>query len=117
MKNTRPDFEVWEKDISELPLGYQNITCHMIFDVKIGEKFRRKERIVADGHKTKTPGSTSYLSVISRESVRISLKIAALNDLDVLACDIQNTYITENCRERVWVIARPEFESEAGTNS
>ena len=37
MKNIRPAFEVWEKDISELPPVYQNITSHMISDVKMGE--------------------------------------------------------------------------------
>jgi hypothetical protein len=52
MKNVRPAFEVWEKPISELPPGYQKITGHnMVFDVKMGENFRRKARFVADGHK------------------------------------------------------------------
>ena len=51
-----------------------------------------------------------------RETFRIALKIAALNDLDVLACDIHNAYLTVDCRERVWVVAGPEFESEAGNN-
>ena len=37
LKNIRPAFEVREKDISELPLGYQKITCHKIFDVKMGK--------------------------------------------------------------------------------
>ncbi len=116
MKNVRPAFEVWEKDISELPPGYQKITCHMIFDVKMGENFRRKARFVADGHKTKTPAAMTYSSVVSRDSVRIALTIAALNDLDILACDIQNAYLTADCRERVWIIAGPEFGSEAGKN-
>ena len=103
--NTRPAFEVWEKDISELPPGYQNITCHMIFDVKISKNFRRKARFFADGHKTNTPAAMTYLSVVSRDSFRIALKIAALNDLDVLACDIHNAYLKADCRERVWVVA------------
>ena len=60
MKNIRPDFEVREKYISELPPGYQNITCHMIFDVKIGKNFRRKARFFADGNNTKTPGAMPY---------------------------------------------------------
>ena len=60
MKNIRPTFEVWEKDISEFPPGYQNITCHMIFAVKMGENFRRKVIFVADGHKTKTPAAMNY---------------------------------------------------------
>jgi hypothetical protein len=39
MKNVRPALEVWEKDISDLPPGYQEIAWHMIFDVKMGENF------------------------------------------------------------------------------
>ena len=116
MNNIRPDFEVWEKDISELPPGYQNITCHMIFDVKMGENFRRKARFFADGHNTKTPAEMTYSSVVSRGSVRIALTISPLNDLNLLACDIQNAYITADCREWVWVVAGPEFGSEAGKN-
>jgi hypothetical protein len=114
MKNVRPAFEVWEKEISEIPPGYQKITCHMIFDVKMGENFRRKARFVADGHKTQTPAAMTYSSVVSRDSVRIALTIAALNDLDVLACDIQNAYLAADCRERVWTIAGTAFGSEAG---
>jgi hypothetical protein len=114
MKNVRPAFEVWEKDLSDLPVGYQEITCHMIFDVKMGENFRRKARFVADGHKTKTPAAMTYSSVVSRDSVRIALTIAALNDLDVLACDIQNAYLCADCAERIWTRAGKEFGSEAG---
>ena len=44
------------------------------------------------------------------------MTIAALNDLDVLDCDTQNAYLTADYREQVWVVARPEFESEAGKN-
>ena len=54
----------------------------------MGKNFRIKALFVADGHKTNTPVVMTNLSVVSRDSVRISLKIAALNDLDVLACDI-----------------------------
>ena len=54
--------------------------------------------------------------MVSRYLVRIALTISALNDLDVLACDIQNTYLTVDCRERVWVVAGTEFRSEAGKN-
>ena len=88
----------------------------MIFDVKMGKNFRRKARFVADGHKTKTPEEMTYSSVVSRYSVRIELTIAALNDLDVLTCDIKNAYLTADCRERVWVVAVPDFGSKAGNN-
>ena len=53
--------------------------------------------------------------VVSRDSVRISLTIAALNDLYILACDIQNAYLTALCREKIWTRVGPEFGSEEGT--
>jgi hypothetical protein len=52
----------------------------MIFDIKMGENFRRKARMVADGHQTETPAALTYSSVVSRDSVQIALTIAALND-------------------------------------
>ena len=39
-----------------------------------------------------------------------------LNELDVLVCDIHNAYLMEDFRERVWVVARPKFGSEAREN-
>ena len=95
-------------------IGFQKITTHLIFDIKLGENFRRKARLVADGHKTDTPSSVTYSSVVSRDSVRICLLIAALNDLDVQAADVENAYLTAPCKEKVWTIAGPEFGSDQG---
>ena len=108
MKNVRIAFEQYDGDISDL-IGYQNINCHIIFDIKMGENFRRKARMVAGGHTTSTPSSITYSSVVSRDSVRILLTIAALNDLTVLLADIQNAYLTAPCREKIYTKAGPEF--------
>ena len=116
MKNVRPAFEIWEVSKEDLPPGYQEIKCHIIFNIKMGKNFRRKARFMAGGHTTEVPDSLiTYLSVFSRDSVRIALTIAALNDLKVMACDIQNAYLTADCGEKMWTIAGPEFGSEAGT--
>ena len=40
----------------------------MIFDIKLGEKFRRKAQLVGGGHTTTAPDSSTYLSVVSRDS-------------------------------------------------
>ena len=80
----------------------------------MGENFRRKARFVAGGHTTDVPATLTYASVVSRDSVRIALTIAALNDLQVMACDIQNAYLTADCREKIWTRAGPEFGSEEG---
>jgi hypothetical protein len=114
MKNVRPAFEKWEKSPGELPPGFQKIKCHMIFDIKMGENFRRKARLVANGNETEAPATLTYSSVVSRDSVRIALTIASLNQLEILACDIQNAYLTADCREKIYIIAGPEFGSEEG---
>ena len=113
MKNVRIAFEEFDGDVNNLK-GYQHIDCHMIFDVKMGENFRRKARMVAGGHKTTTPSTLTYSSVVSRDSVRIILTTAALNGLSTLACDIQNAYLTAPCREKIWTTAGNEFGSDAG---
>ena len=64
MKNMRPAFEVFKGGTDQLPGGYQEIKCHMIFDVKIGENFRRKAWLVAGGHTTETPAMLTYSSVV-----------------------------------------------------
>lgn len=90
MKNVRVEFEEFDGDPNTL-VGYTQMTGHLVFDVKLGENFRRKARYCADGHKTGAPASVTYSStVVSRDSVRILLLIAALNKLDVLGADAQN---------------------------
>lgn len=49
--NVRVAFEEFDGDPSNL-VGYTQITGHLVFDVKLGENFRRKARFCADGHKT-----------------------------------------------------------------
>ena len=78
----------------------------------MGENFRRKARLVANGNETETPVALTYSSMVTRDSVRIALLVAALNELNLLACDIQNA--TEDCREKIYIIVGPEFGSEEG---
>ena len=100
-----------ESDPSKL-VGFQEITTHWIFDIKLGENFRRKARLVADGHKTDTPASVTYSTVVSRDSVRLCLLLAALNDLDVQSGDIENAYLTAPCREKMWTRLGNEFGTD-----
>ena len=81
----------------------------MIFDIKIGENFRIKERLVGGGHTTTAPFSIKFLLLVSRDSVRIALTIASLNKLDILACVIQNAFLTAFCREEICTFTGPEF--------
>ena len=113
MANVRIAFEEYNGDPNSL-FGYTQITGHLVFDVKFGENFRRKARYCADGHKTGAPASVTYSTVVSRDSVRILLTIAALNDLEVLGADVQNAFLTAPNKEKCWIIAGSEFGSDEG---
>ena len=82
MKNVRRSFEKFEGNKEDLPIGFQQITCYMIFNIKLGEIFQRKARLVGGEHQTVAPTSITYFSVLSRDSVKIALTVPALNDLD-----------------------------------
>jgi hypothetical protein len=73
MKNVRISFNILNGDESAPP-NYQEIRCHMIFDVKM-EDFHRKAIFVAGGHTTDTTHAMTYASVVSRDSLRIALTL------------------------------------------
>ena len=84
----RDDLDLNEVRKGKHLVGYTEIACHMVFDVKMD--FTRKARFVAGGHLTDDPTTITYSSVVSRNSVRIALTIAELNGLDVMCCDMGN---------------------------
>ena len=93
-------------------IGFQEIRCHVIFDVKMD--FIRKARFVAGGRMTDTPGSITYSSVVSRDSVRLAFLIAGLNNLNVLAGDVLNAYLNASCREKIWFKGGVETGEDRG---
>jgi hypothetical protein len=88
--NNKSAFQFLDND-ERVPVGYKFIKCHMIFDVKID--FARKARFVARGHMTDSSESITYSSIVSRDSIRITFLLAALNDVDITATDIGNAYL------------------------
>jgi Reverse transcriptase (RNA-dependent DNA polymerase) len=104
-----PAMRILERD-SKPPIGFQEIPCHMVFDVKID--FTRKARYVGGGHVTKPPTTQTYASVVSRESVRIAFLYASLNDLKIMSADVQGAYLNAPCKEKVYTRCGPEFGPE-----
>ena len=66
---------------------------------------------------TETPKCMTYSSVVGRETVRISLTIAALNDLQVKAGDVMIAYVTAPCSEKIWTVLGKEFGTDQGKKS
>ena len=111
MTNSKVAFQVLETE-EQPPVGYTEITCHLIFDVKMD--LTRKARYVAEGHLTDPPSSLTYASVVSRETVRIAFLIAAVNDLRILAGNIQNAYLNAYMIEKIYFRAGNEWKHNKG---
>ena len=58
--------------VYEITPGYKEINLHLFFDINIGEKFRRKTRMVSGGHKADVPSILTYLSAVSNDYVCIA---------------------------------------------
>ena len=83
--------------------SYTEVTnSHLIFDINI-EDFCRNTRYVPGANTLDYPASLTYASVVSRETIRIALIMTALNGLEVKANDIQNSYLTVPCTEKIWL--------------
>ena len=95
------------QDKEPLPPGYKYIPYHCIYDVKFNK--RRKCRLVAGGHKTETPKEDIFSGVIGMEAVRLGFILANLNGLLICAGDIGNAFLYGKTREKVYIIAGPEF--------
>ena len=109
MFNMGVAFQILEDD-EAIPVGWKRASGHMIFDVKMD--FTRKARWVLDGHKCADPFGSTYAGVVSRDSVRIALTYAALNDLNVCAADIRNAYLQAPSSQKDYIICGAEFGLE-----
>ena len=94
------------------PEGYKRIPYNVIFDVKFDG--RRKARLVAGGHKTEELLEDQYSGVVAMETVRLAFVVGEANKLTCCAADIGNAYLYSKTREKVYVIAGPEFKGLEG---
>ena len=61
---------------------------------------------------TETPATTTYARVVLRESVHIgALTLAAKKDLEVKTEDNGNAYLTDSCKEKIWMVMGTEYGS------
>ena len=72
--------------------GYEHINVHTIFDIRKDGKFTIKAILTAGSHTTAPLSSITYSIVVSRESIMIEFILESLNNLDIFACDLGNSY-------------------------
>ena len=80
MANLKVAFDILPEG-HKAPPGYRKASGHLVFDVRM--TLERKARWVKDGHRTPEPEQCTFAGVVSRESVRIALRYAALTYLCV----------------------------------
>jgi hypothetical protein len=87
--------------------GYKQIKVHFVYAIK--HDGQHKSRLIAGGHLTDTPINLVYSSIVSLRGIRMLTYIAEHNGLEVWAMDIGNAYLETFTKEKVYIIARPEF--------
>ena len=103
-------FRVLQKG-EKIPPGYKRIPYHIVYDVKFDG--RHKARLVAGGHRSpEIPKEDIFSSVVSMEAVRLGFILAHMNGLLVCAGDVGNAFLYGKTKEKLYIIAGPEFGPE-----
>ena len=84
----------------------------MVYDVK--HDGHHKARYVAGGHLTDPNEESVYSGVVSLRVIRLVVFLAELNHLKLWGADVGNAYLEAHIRERVYIVAGPEFGALAG---
>ncbi len=95
------------------PRDHQRIRVHFVFDVK--HDLRCKSRLVAGGHMTAPPKDSVYSGVVTLRSLRLCMFLGELNGLNVDAADVGNAYLMAYTKEKLYIIAGPEFGDIQGS--
>ena len=80
--------------------GFQFSPLRIIFDLKVD--LRRKARLVIGVHVVDSSGQEIYAITMKSISASILMKIATVNNLDVMTGDIGNAYLNTNTEERIY---------------
>ena len=109
MRNNGDAFEILE-EAKQAPSRWYKVTGHLVFDGNMD--FICKARWRVDGHKTPDLVGSTYVDVVSRESMRITFTYAALNDLDMFAADAKNSYLQAPLLQKYCFICVQEVSLE-----
>ena len=93
------------------PEGYQRIPYHIVFAVKFD--LCCKARLVAGSNCTDLGKEDIYSGVVGIESVRTGSLLGEPNKLTCCAGDIDNAFVYGTTKEKVYLLAGPEFGPES----
>ena len=102
----------WPAKANEITDVYDKVPVIWAFAVKFDGHHRA--RACAGGHKTRDPIQDLYSGVVELETIRITLVVAAVFDLKVVAADVTSAYIQANTIKKTYITAGEEFREWAG---
>ena len=70
--------------------------------------------MVADGHLTRELVEVVYSRVASLRSLRIVMLLSELNQVELWGTDISNAYLKVHTKEKLFIVAGPEFDGLEG---
>ena len=73
-----------------------------------------RARLVAGGHLSPYPVDSIYSGVVSTRSLRLTIFLSKLNNTKVWGAHIGNAYLEATTREKLYIVAGPEFEELQG---
>ena len=100
------------KRVINAPQGYQKIKVHLVFACI--HEGHHKARLVAGGHLAPDPIDSIYSGVVSTRSLRLYIFLAKHNNMKVWAAAIGNAYLEATTKEKLYIVAGPEFEELQG---
>jgi hypothetical protein len=94
------------------PRDHAKMRAHFVCDVK--HDLRLKSRLVAEGNLTAPSKDSVCSGVVTLRSLRLCMLLAELNGLRVEAADIGNAWLEACTKEKLCVVAGPEFGDQQG---
>ena len=73
-----------------------------------------KASLVAGGHLTCDPIDSIYSGVVSTRSLRLSIFLAKLSNMEIWGGDIGNAYLEATTKEKLYIVPGPEFQELQG---
>ena len=112
LSHGKAKYDPKSKRVTNAPQGYQKIKVHLVFACK--HDGHHKARLVAGGYLTPVPIDSMYSGVVSTRSLRLLIFLAKLNNMKLWAADIGHACLEATTREKLYIVAGPEFEELHG---
>ena len=69
---------------------------------------------MSGGHRTEALNSTTFCSVVYRDSIPIGFLYESLHGVDITAIDMENAYLNVPCVENIWFLFGYECRVDKG---